>query len=356
MANDLAIYEQTRTLLKSADVRARFEEVLGRPEKAQAFLASVLGTVYTNDNLKDCKPESIMYAALKAATLDLPIDPNIGQAYIIPYNSKNGKMAQFQIGYKGIIQLALRTQQYVILNATEVYEGEEVRQNRLTGAITLNGKRTSDTVKGYASYFKMKSGYEHFLYMTVEELTAHAKRYSKSYKYPDTLWHTNFNAMAKKTVLKLNLSKYGEIRIDRFLDQVITEDEEDEYVDGEAKDLTKMEQEQEQEAKRPAKAKKEKVETPPPPEEPIVEPPLAETDTEPELKEPEDFGIQMSTRIVNAGLAPDETNAKIMLRFYPGVMSWDHIKPWATMVKELINQGEKLNVACGLANDELLNN
>jgi recombination protein RecT len=364
MTTNLAIYEQTRTLLKSADVKARFEEVLGRPEKAQAFLASVLGTVYTNDSLKECDPNSIMFAALKAATLDLPVDPNIGQAAIIPFNSKDGKKAQFQIMYKGLIQLALRTKQYLVINATEVYEGEEIKKNRLTGVIVLNGKPTSDKVKGYASYFKMKSGYEHFLYMTVEELTAHAKKYSKSYNTPGTLWHTNFDAMAKKTVLKLNISKYGEVRIDRNLDEVIREDEDDNIVDGETRDLTKMEpdteqeQEQVQEKKPAGRPKKEKVEDPPPPEEnpePVVEPPIAEPDTEPDLKETDD-GVQMFSRIVFAGLAPDETSAKLRLRFYPGVMDWDHVKPWAAMVKELMDKGEKLNIACGKANDQLLEN
>jgi recombination protein RecT len=146
-----------------------------------------------------------------AATLDLPINQNLGFAYIIPY----GTEATFQLGYKGFIQLAQRTGLYKTINAAEVYEGEIKYRNRITGEIEFDFEgKTSDKIIGYVSYFKLINGFERFLYMTVDDVKKHAKKFSKTYGRNGSIWTTEFDAMALKTVTKLNLSKYGVLSIE----------------------------------------------------------------------------------------------------------------------------------------------
>ena len=209
-------------LLCNVDYKKRFEEILGK--KAQGFLSSVIN-VSSSPTLKDCEPTSIVSAAVVAATLDLPIDPNLGFAYIVPYNTKKGnekiKVAQFQMGYKGFIQLAQRSGQYKTINATEVFENEIKRVNRLTGEIEFNEDAEPSTkVVGYVGYFRLINGFEKALYMTREQLEAHGKKYSQSYKskmdwvVKSSLWTTDFDSMATKTVIKLLISKYGPLSIE----------------------------------------------------------------------------------------------------------------------------------------------
>lgn len=202
-SNAITPYQKLKQMVSSDEIKNRFREILG--QKSQGFLASVLNTVYMNDNLRNADPNTIMTSALTAAALDLPVDPNLGFSYIIPYKDK----AQFQIGYKGYIQLALRSGQYESINAVEIYEGEEVKVDRLTGKVTLNGKRTGDKVIGYVAYFRLMNGFEKFIYRGVSEIQAHAKRYSKSFDKPSSVWKSDFDKMAKKTVLKEIISKYG---------------------------------------------------------------------------------------------------------------------------------------------------
>lgn len=208
MSNQTAIqprtpYDRLKLMINSEDVRGRFQEALG--ENTPAFMASVLSCVSQSDKLRECDPGSILTAAFKAAVLNLPVDPNIGQAWIIPYGGK----AQFQMGYRGYIQLAYRTSQYQAINVTEVYEGEQIVEDRLTGTVKLNGHRSGDKVEGFVAYFKLINGFEKYLYMTVEQVHAHAKRYSKSYSFRDSAWQTHFNDMGKKTVLSALLRKWG---------------------------------------------------------------------------------------------------------------------------------------------------
>lgn len=200
-------YAKLKTMITSDEIQARFRQVLG--DKAPGFLASVINTVYLNESLRDADPNSVLTSAIKAAVLDLPIDPNLGFAWIIPYKDHGKPIAQFQMGYKGYIQLALRSSQYFAINAAKIYQGEQVIEDRLTGRIKLNGKKVSDEVTGYVGYFQLSNGFEKHLYMTVDQVHAHAKQYSKSYGKPGSAWTTNFDDMGKKTVLKLLISKYG---------------------------------------------------------------------------------------------------------------------------------------------------
>jgi recombination protein RecT len=216
-------------------VKKRFAEVLG--DKASQFLASISSLVTSQVNFNGVDPNTIMSSAMVAATLDLPINPNLGFAYIIPYNSKNGKQAQFQIGYKGFLQLALRSGQFKTINATEVYEGEIIGLNRLTGELTLDQeKKKSDTIVGYAAYFRLVNGFEKTLYMTEDQITAHAEKFSKSYGSDNSIWKKDRHSMALKTVLKMLLSKYGILSVNMQkaieVDQaVINNDGNAEYVD-----------------------------------------------------------------------------------------------------------------------------
>lgn len=209
-----------KELLQKNNIKARFNEILGK--KSAGFISSVIN-VSNLPQLKDCESQSVLNSAVVAATLDLPIDPNLGFAYIVPYNDKNqGKIAQFQMGYKGFIQLAMRTGQYKTINAGAIYEGEISRVNRLTGEVELtdNGNINYENIVGYFGYFKLLNGFEKMLYMTKEEIEAHAKKYSQSYKsnkewvVKNSLWSTDFDTMAQKTVLKRLLSKYGILSIE----------------------------------------------------------------------------------------------------------------------------------------------
>jgi len=203
----LTKYDQFKITLRSDSVRERFQAILD--ERAEVFMSSLLSVVAGNDALQNCDTGSILTSAAKAAILNLPIEPSLGFAYIVPFKND----ATFILGYKGYIQLAIRTSAYDAINATEIYEGEQIVENRLTGEITLNGKRAGDEVIGYAAYFRLNNGFEKFKYMTIDDVHAHAKKYSKSYGNQRSAWTTNFNDMGKKTVIRQLLSKYGLLSI-----------------------------------------------------------------------------------------------------------------------------------------------
>ena len=196
------------------DVKKRFFDMLGT--KAPGFIVSVINVTSNNKLLAKADRDSILFAAAAAASLDLPIDPNLGFAAIVPYGNK----AQFQIMVKGFKQLALRSAQFEALNETEIYEGQLIEENPLMGYKFDFSKKTSDKIIGYASYFKLLNGFEKTFYMTVEQIEAHAMRYSKAYqrdkreKKQDSNWTTDFHSMALKTVIKQNLSKNAPLSIE----------------------------------------------------------------------------------------------------------------------------------------------
>jgi recombination protein RecT len=146
--------------------------------------------------------------------------------------------------------LALRSGQYQIINVTEIYQGEEIKQDRLTGKIVLNGRRNGNDVIGYCAYFKLLNGFEKYLYMTSEEVTDHAKKFSKSYDNDKSIWKINFDAMAKKTVLKALISKYGvmSIQMQNAITQEEHEAQEESRELGEVIDATAREMPREPEA------------------------------------------------------------------------------------------------------------
>lgn len=194
--------------LSASETQENLKRMLGK--KAQGFATSVLSTVNNNTLLQRAEPSSVYSAAMIAASLDLPINQSLGFAAIVPYGDK----AQFQIMTRGLIQLAMRSGEYKTINCSPVYEGQMVKQDPFTGEYEFQIERTSDKLIGYVAYFKMLNGFEKYLYMTVEELRAHGKKYSKSYSRANGLWQTNEDAMFAKTVLKLLLSKYGMLSIE----------------------------------------------------------------------------------------------------------------------------------------------
>lgn len=208
MANELTTTSnKLGDLVKMPKFSKRIEEVL--KDRSPQFVSSLLQVGASLGD--DCEPVSIISSAMIAAALNLPIDKNLGFAWIVPYNTKNGKVAQFQMGYKGYIQLALRTGQYSRLNVCEVYEGELEKYDKLTGDLVINSaSKKSDKIVGYASYLRLTSGFEHAEYWSIEEVEAHAKRYSKAYKSNfDTPWKSHFDEMAMKTVLSMHIRKWG---------------------------------------------------------------------------------------------------------------------------------------------------
>ena len=189
-------------------------------EKKASFVNNITALVSNNAALQVCKPDTLMFASLKATALDLPLDQNLGFAYVLPY--KDGKTgvtsAQFQMGYKGFVQLALRSGQFKTLNATDVREGELIDEDFVTGELTFQKAENREAlpVAGYVAYFKLLNGFEKYLYMTAAEMKAHALRFSQTFKRGYGLWADKemFDSMAKKTVLKLLLSKYAPLSVE----------------------------------------------------------------------------------------------------------------------------------------------
>ena len=199
--------------LNQKNVLEKFADLLGT--KAQGFIASVISSVNSSDLLKNATNESIYSAALMAATLDLPVNQNLGFAYFIPFNNRktNKQECQFQIGYKGFIQLAMRSGQFKTISATPIHQNQLVSENPLTGFVFDFSKKGQNII-GYAAYFSLINGFEKTLYMSVDELKKHGVAYSQTFKKGFGLWNDNFDAMAQKTVIKLLLSKYAPLSIE----------------------------------------------------------------------------------------------------------------------------------------------
>lgn len=227
MANEqktgLQVFNQTIT---NPQTQKYLSDVLG--ERKGSFVNNLTALVANNAALQECQPFTIMFAALKATALNLPLENSLGMAYCIPYkdNKKGITVAQFQLGYKGFKQLALRSGQFAVIpNATDIKEGELISRNRLTGECVFkfiedDAEREKVKTIGFASYFKLLNGAESTFYMSVEEMEAHALRYSQTYRSKTdyikkaSKWSTDFNDMAKKTVIKLNLSRNAPLSVE----------------------------------------------------------------------------------------------------------------------------------------------
>lgn len=241
-------------MITSPSTQKYLADVLG--ERKGSFVNNITALVANNALLQDCDSYTIMFAGMKATALNLPLDNSLGFAYVLPYkdNKRGITVAQFQLGYKGVKQLALRSGQFsVIPNATDVREGELVSRNRLTGECKFNfvddeEEREKLPVIGYVSYFKLLNGAESTFYMSLKEMEAHALRYSQTYRSTNpkvkaaSKWTTDFGDMAKKTVVKLNLSKNAPLSVEMAdaikADQsVMYSQDEYSYVDNEQQEV-----------------------------------------------------------------------------------------------------------------------
>ena len=189
---------------RSKEIVDRFREIVG-PQNASAYIGSVLIAVNSNKDLPYCTPESIIKAAIQAATLRLSCDPTIGEAYIVPRNLKGVKTATFQIGWRGYYRMALRSGKYRWINDSRLYEGEELVEDRLSGLARFEGHRTSDKWHAWFLAFELRTGLQKTFVMTKEELQAHAAKYASG----NPKWQTDFDVMCRKTVYRLGLSRYG---------------------------------------------------------------------------------------------------------------------------------------------------
>lgn len=241
MSNQVA--KSSKDFFAMPNVKAKLTELLGK--NAASFATSVLQIVNSNDMLKNAAPDTVFNAACMAATLNLPINNNLGFAYIVPFNNRkaNKVEAQFQLGYKGFIQLAQRSGQFKTISAAPVFDGQLISENPLTG-YEFNWAvkpKANEKPIGYVAYFKLLNEFEAYLYMTHDEVKAHANKYSQTAKKGLGVWNDNFDAMALKTVLKLLLSKQAPLSIEMqkavLADQAVVKDVETnqfEYIDHEA--------------------------------------------------------------------------------------------------------------------------
>ena len=219
----LTVKDQIKSFFSRDDVKKKFEEILGA--KGNQFVASVLQLSLTDNALQNATPATIYGSAMIAATLDLPVNKNLGYAWIIGYKNRDKVVeAQFQMGYKGYIQLALRSQQYDKINAIPVYANQFKKWNALTE--TLDGDFDLDgegQIVGYVAYFRLKNGFEKVVYWSRAKVEAHARKYSKTYNFSNSTWKSDFDGMALKTVLKNLLEKWGILSVEMI--QAITSDQ-----------------------------------------------------------------------------------------------------------------------------------
>lgn len=214
-----SISVMVNSLLDREGYRRRFDDLLGR--RAPQFVSSIVSMVSADKNLQEAfrnAPLTVIQSALKAATYDLPIDTALGYAYVVPFRNKGTMEATFLLGYKGMLQLALRTGVYKTINVVDVREGELKRYDRLTEEVEIDfvedeDEREALPIVGWAGYFRLVNGTEKTIYMTRKQIEAHEKKHRKG-QYMGKGWRDDFEAMARKTVLRRLLGTWGIMSID----------------------------------------------------------------------------------------------------------------------------------------------
>ena len=212
-------------LLDRDGMRKRFDELLGK--RAPQFISSIVSMVNADKNLQQAfyeSPMTVIQSSLKAAMFDLPIDPSLGYAYIVPFKNYKKDIgakkmeATFILGWKGMHQLALRTGAYKTINVVDVREGELKSYNRLTEEVDIDFVEDEDArealpVIGYVGYYRLINGAEKTVYMSVKAITAHEKKFRKG-EYQGKGWRDDWDAMARKTVYRILIGKWGVMSID----------------------------------------------------------------------------------------------------------------------------------------------
>lgn len=200
--------DRLKNVMATDSIQQQFKNALA--DNSNIFTASLVDLYASDKYLQSCDPALVVVEALKAATLKLPISKALGFAYIIAYNGK----PQFQLGYKGMVQLAMRSGVYKFINAGTVFEGELNSFNKLTGQVDLTGNKISDKSIGYFSYIETTNGFSKTMYKSKEDMEAHGKKYSKSYNQGSSPWKKEFDGMGEKTMLRMLLGKFGQMSID----------------------------------------------------------------------------------------------------------------------------------------------
>ena len=230
MANQLQVSH--KDFFNSPAVKNKFSEVVSG--KSDQFIASLLSVVNNNKLLSKADNNSILTAAMKAATLNLPIEPSLGFAYIVPYK----RQAQFQLGYKGLIQLAIRSGQVKNINSGVIYKAQFKSYDPLFETLEVDFSQPEDEVAGYFATLELLNGFKKLIYWTKERAYNHGKRFSKS--FGNSPWQTDFDAMAQKTLLKQIISKYAPLSTE--LQEAITADNETEDEKAAPIDVTPQEE------------------------------------------------------------------------------------------------------------------
>ena len=249
-----SVNQLMNSILDGEKLRGRFNELLGK--RAPQFVSALVSMVNADQNLQQAfyeAPMTVIQSALKAATFDLPIDQNLGYAYIVPFSNKKKvgdewrkvKEAIFIMGWKGMHQLALRTGAYKAINVVDVREGELVRFNRLSEEIELNfiedeAEREKLPVIGYVGYYRLVNGFEKTIYMSKSQIEAHERKFRKG-EYMGKGWRDDWDAMARKTVYRRLIGKWGVMSIDYQSSQagaMLAQQMEAEYGPGDYTDLS----------------------------------------------------------------------------------------------------------------------
>ena len=212
------VNQMMNTLLDGEKMRSRFDELLGK--RAPQFISSVVSLVNADKNMQQAffeSPMSVIQASLKAATFDLPVDQNLGYAYIVPFKNKGTMTATFILGWKGMHQLALRTGAYKTINVIDIREGELKSYNRLTEEVDIvfeedDDKREQLPIIGYLGYYRLVNGAEKTIYMTKKQIENHEKKNRKG-DYMGKGWRDDWDAMARKTVYRRLIGKWGVLSI-----------------------------------------------------------------------------------------------------------------------------------------------
>ena len=199
---------QLKSALNAPSVRQKFEEMLGK--RSSQFMTSITSVVSNNALLQKADVNSIIMGSAVAASMDLPLNANLGYAALVPFNSKDGCFAQLQVMVKGWTELFLRSGQCQSIICETVYEGQLVKKNKFTGEYIFNeDTKISDKIIGFMAYFRLTNGFEKYEYMTIEEIKAHAQKFSQTYRRGTGIWKDHFEEMAKKTVLKRLITKWA---------------------------------------------------------------------------------------------------------------------------------------------------
>jgi recombination protein RecT len=197
-----------KNALNAPSVKAKFEEMLGK--RSSQFMTSITSVVSNNALLQKADVNSIIMGAAVAASMDLPLNPNLGYAALVPFNSKEGCFAQLQVQVKGWTELFLRSGQCQSIICETVYEGQLVKKNKFTGEYIFDeDAKVSEKIIGFMAYFRLNNGFEKYEYMTVDEVKAHAQKFSQTYRRGVGIWKDHFEAMGQKTVLKRLITKYA---------------------------------------------------------------------------------------------------------------------------------------------------